>query len=111
MRRMMKSSLRRQQAAITIGLLVGTILACWFINNTFLESYYEMEKADVVVEAYQRLNAAATSGSLGSEDFIQEMGRFAFASNINVEVIDANSIIVYAATTNNKEELSKRLQR
>lgn len=109
MQRKMKSSLRRQQAAITIGLLVGTILACWFINNTFLESYYETEKAHVVAEAYQRLNAAAVAGNLGSEDFAQEMGRYAFVSNINVEVIDANSRIVYAAVFNNREELSKRL--
>ena len=111
MQGMLKTSLRRQQAAITIGLLVGTILACWFINNTFLESYYESEKADVVTEAYRRLNAAARSGSLGSDDFVQEMGRFAFASNINIEVIDANSITVYAAAVNNKEELSRRLLR
>lgn len=111
MRKRMKSSLRRQQAAVTIGLLVGTILACWFINSTFLESYYETEKADVVTEAYRRLNAAAISGSLSSEEFMQEMGRYAFAANINVEVIDANSIVVYAAAINNKEELSKRLLR
>ncbi len=108
-RGMLKSSLRRQLAAITIGLLVGTILACWFINNTFLESYYEREKADVVQAAYQRLNEAAVSDRLGSEDFAQEMGRYAFASNINVEVIDVNSRIVYAAVFNNGEELSKRL--
>ena len=111
MQGMLKTSLRRQQAAITIGLLVGTILACWFINNTFLESYYESEKADVVTEAYRRQNAAARSGSLGSDDFVQEMGRFAFASNINIEVIDANSITVYVAAVNNKEELSRRLLR
>ena len=110
-RGMLKSSLRRQLAAITIGLLVGTILACWFINNTFLESYYEREKADVVQAAYQRLNEAAVSDRLGSEDFAQEMGRYAFASNINVEVIDVNSRIVYAAVFNNGEELSKRLLR
>lgn len=111
MRRTMRTSIRRQLAAITIGLLVGTILACWFINNTFLEGYYELEKADVVKEAYQRLNTAAVSGNLGSEDFVQEMGRFAFISNINVEVIDADSRIAYAAVFNNREELSKRLLR
>lgn len=111
MHKMVKSSIRRQLAAVTIGLLVGTILACWFINSTFLEGYYEMEKAEVVQEAYQRLNTAASAGNLGSEEFIQEMGRFAFISNINVEVIDANSRIVYAAVFNNREELSKRLLR
>ena len=111
MYRTMRTSMRRQRAAITIGLLVGTILACWFINNTFLEGYYELEKADVVKEAYQRLNTAAASGNLGSEEFIQEMGRYAFISNINVEVIDADSRIAYAAVFNNREELSKRLLR
>ncbi len=107
----MRTSIRRQLAALTIGLLVGTILACWFINNTFLEKYYELEKADVVREAYQRLNTAAVSGNLGSEEFAQEMGRFAFISNINVEVIDADSRIAYAVVFNNREELSKRLLR
>lgn len=106
---MMKASIRRQLAAVTIGLLVGTILLCWFINNTFLERYYEREKADVVKEAYMRLNEAAVSDSFSSEAFRQEMGRFAFVSNINVEVIDVNSLIVYAAVFNNGEELSNRL--
>ncbi len=107
----MRTSIRRQLAAITIGLLVGTIVTCWFINNTFLEDYYELEKAEVVQEAYRRLNSAAVSGQLYSEDFAQEMGRFAFISNINVEVIDADSRIAYAAVFNNGEELSKRLLR
>lgn len=106
---MMKASIRRQLAAVTIGLLVGTILLCWFINNTFLERYYEMEKADVVKEAYLRLNEAASSDGFASEAFQQEMGRFAFVSNINVEVIDINSLIVYAAVFHNGEELSNRL--
>ncbi len=108
---MIRRSIRRQLAAVTIGLLVGTILLCWFINKTFLESYYEMEKADVVAEAYQRLNAAAAAENFSNEEFVQEMGRYAFISNINVEVIDANSMIVYAAVFNNGEELSTRLLR
>lgn len=106
-----KKSIRRQFAAVTIGLLVGTILLCWFINSTFLESYYEKEKAEVVEEAYQRLNTAAASESFSSETFVQEMGRYAFISNINVEVIDANSKIVYAAFFNGDEELPTRLLR
>lgn len=109
MRRLMKASIRRQLAAVTIGLLVGTIALCWFINNTFLERYYEREKADVVQEAYRRLNEAASSDNFASETFQQEMGRYAFVSNINVEVIDVNSQIVYAAVFHNGEELSNRL--
>ena len=106
---MMKVSIRRQLAAVTIGLLVGTILLCWFINNTFLERYYEAEKADVVKEAYLRLNEAASSDSFGSETFQQEMGRFSFVSNINVEVINMNSMVVYEAVLHNGEERSGRL--
>ena len=108
---MMKRSIRRQLAAVSIGLLVGTILLCWFINSTFLESYYEKEKEDVVQEAYLRLNTAAAAENFSNEEFMQEMGRYAFIANINIEVIDANSMIVYAASFDNGEELSNRLLR
>ncbi len=108
---MFQRSIRRQLAAVTIGLLVGTILLYWFINNTFLEDYYETEKADVVREAYQQLNAAAAAENFSNQEFVQEMGHYAFIANINIEVIDANSMIVYSASFDNGEELSTRLLR
>lgn len=71
---MVRRSMRRQLAVVSIGLLVGTILLCWFINNSFLESYYEKEKTDVVQEVYQRLNAAAAAENFSNEEFMQGNG-------------------------------------
>ena len=31
-------------ASITIAILAGTLILCWFINSTFLEGYYERNK-------------------------------------------------------------------
>ena len=36
----MKISIRKQFAIVFGVLMAGTILLCWFINNTFLEDYY-----------------------------------------------------------------------
>ena len=36
----MKYSIRKQFALVCGLLMAGTVLLCWFINNTFLEKYY-----------------------------------------------------------------------
>ena len=63
----MKYSIRKQFAYIFIGLMAGTILLCWFINNTFLERYYFHNKQTVVMDAYNQMNAAAQKGRISSE--------------------------------------------
>ena len=36
----MKYSIKQQIATIFIAVMAGTIILCWFINNTFLENFY-----------------------------------------------------------------------
>ena len=65
----MKYSIRKQFAGIFIGLMAGTMLLCWFVNNTFLERFYFMNKQRVVMEAYTQLNEAAQKDSISTDDF------------------------------------------
>ncbi len=104
----MKTSIRKQFAVITIGLLVGTLAMCWFINNTFLEKYYEMDKYETMQAAYEKINTAAGQGTLDTEKFQNEMKQFAARYNIKAEVINANSQIVFAAPFAD-EELAQKL--
>ena len=104
----MKSSIRTQFAAITIALLAGTLIICWFINNTFLEKYYEHDKKAIVQNAYERLNKAGKSEKLTSQEFQNEMGEYAFRHNLSVEVVNENAEVVFAATFNGAE-LNRRL--
>lgn len=87
----MKNSLRKQFAVITIGLVAITVFACWFINSTFLITYYEMDKKESVYNAFEMLNKATTNGQLESQDFIDEMQKYTNRYNINMIVIDADS--------------------
>ena len=62
----MKHSIRKQFAFIFTALLAGIILLCWFINNTFLESYYIQNKKEALQEVYGQLNTAAGNGMINS---------------------------------------------
>lgn len=104
----MKISIRVQMAAITIALLAGTLVLCWFINSTFLEQYYESDKKRIVQQAYEKLNQAGEKEILTTEDFQEDMGEYALRYNLSLEVIDANAQVVFEATFNGAE-LNRRL--
>lgn len=104
----MKASIRVQMAAITIALLAGTLIICWFINNTFLEKYYESDKKEIVQSAYEKLNEAGNREQLSSDTFQEEMREYAFRHNLSVEVVDVNAEVVFEATFNGAE-LNRRL--
>ena len=51
MKRDKKGSLTRELAVILVGLVAGTIMLCWFINTSFLEKYYMLNKPKGFVSA------------------------------------------------------------
>ncbi len=66
---LMKYSIRRQLAVVFSLLMMGTILLCWFINNTFLEKYYLKDKQKALMRAYQVMNSASNEDRIGSDEF------------------------------------------
>ncbi len=104
----MTHSIRRQLALIFIGLMAGTILLCWLMNNIFLEQYYIRSKTEVIYEAYDAISQAANSDTYSTEEFRKELNDICGIYNITVYVMDANSRLKYASI-NGGEELEKRL--
>lgn len=104
----MKPSIRRQFALIFIGLMAGTILLCWLINNLFLGAYYTRSKKDIIYDAYSTISQATGSDIYGSEAFKQELGRICSMYNIAVFIMDANSETRYASS-NGGDQLGNRL--
>ena len=49
----MKYSIKQQIAMIFIAVMAGTIILCWFINNTFLEHFYINNKMSMLVCTYE----------------------------------------------------------
>lgn len=104
----MKRSIRQQFALIFIGLMAGTILLCWFINNVFLEEYYIRSKTEVIYDAYNTISQAAKSDTYSSDAFVQELDDVCNIYNITVCVMDANSQTKYVSG-NGGRELEKQL--
>lgn len=95
----MKYSIKKQFAGIFVGLMAGTILLCWFINRTFLEKYYIQNRQRVLTEAYERVNAAATSGNMDSDAFDIELQKICSKYNITYVVIDADAVIIKSSSS------------
>lgn len=104
----MKYSIKKQFAYIFIGLMAGTILLCWFINNTFLERYYIQNKQKALLEAYYSINGEAQSGDITSDAFDIELQKISSKYNISYIVLDTNSKTV-KASINDTKVLAKQL--
>lgn len=104
----MKYSIKRQFAAIFGLLMIGTILLCWFINNTFLEKYYMNDKQSALLETYQFLNKASNEERTGTEEFDIEFQKICGRYNINFILLDAESETLKSSTPD-YNILSRRL--
>ena len=105
----MKHSIRKQFAGIFIALMAGTILVCWFLNNTFLEQYYMYNKAKTLDKAFQKINEAGNSQNINTSDFQESMNEVCLQNNITALVIDFNSVPVYVSNDIRKVQLAEAL--
>ena len=87
----MKTPIRIQLALTIMALIAGTLFLCWFMNDTFLEQYYEQAKKERVQTIYEKLEQAAQSGSLESMELKETMMEYAFRHNVSIVVIDRNT--------------------
>ena len=71
--------------------MVGTILLCWFINNTFLERYYMNDKQKALLETYRVLNRASNEEKIGTDEFDIEFQKICGRYNVSFILLDAES--------------------
>lgn len=80
----MKHSIRAKLTMIILFLTAGTIILCWFINNTFLEDFYFMSKQDVLKNAYYEIKTMLSKESAAEDE-----------TGLELEKIGANNNITY----------------
>lgn len=95
--RMVKNSLARQLTATIVALVAGTVLLCWFLNNTFLEGYYTYNKQDAMLDGFSTINSASREGVLDNESFDVEFENICANDNISIMVISADSSVIRAS--------------
>lgn len=104
----MKYSIRRQFALVFGLLMAGTVLLCWFINNTFLENYYLRNKQKAMMNSYIVINQASNEGTIGSDVFDIEFQKICGRNNINIIILDAQTRTI-KTSMNDYELLSRQL--
>lgn len=104
----MKHSIKKQFAIVFIGLMAGTILCCWFINSTFLESFYMNNKQNVLKDVYSRVNVAFADGSIETEEFDIELQKLCEKYNVSMLILDEDSQTL-KATMHQSEFLKRQL--
>lgn len=80
----MKHSIRAKLTLIILMITTGTVLLCWFINNTFLERYYFMNKQQVLENAYFEIG-----------NLLGESNRSREATGLELEKLGAGNNITY----------------
>lgn len=104
----MKHSIKKQFALVFISLMAITILCCWFINSTFLESYYMNNKQNALKSVYGRVNAAFEDGSAETEAFDIELQKLCEKYNVSMLILDEDSQTL-KATMHESEFLKRQL--
>lgn len=100
-----KGSLTRELVFIIVALVAGTILLCYFLNTTFIEKYYVMNKQDTLLEGFSVIDEASFDGQLNSPEFDVTFDNLCANGNINVMIISSDRTIVRSSANDNQAML------
>ena len=64
----MKRSITWKITAIMVSIVAGTVLLCWFINTSLLETYYVENKQQKLLETFEMVNEASRGGQIGGRE-------------------------------------------
>lgn len=90
-----KHSIKRQVALSFMVLMTGTLLLCWVINSTFLQSFYEKNREKDLILGYQRIVNAVKQPNIGQNIYVDQLVKLSDRANISGIILDPNSEVLY----------------
>ncbi len=90
----MRRSLTRQIMSVIIFLLLGTIVACFVVNASFLSKYYTIQKKNLLMESFETLQKASNEDILYSSDFNAEFENMCSAQNLSIVIISSDATVM-----------------
>lgn len=85
-----------------VGLVVGTVILCWFINTAFLGRYYVLNKQESLLDGFSVMDDASKTGELLSSDFDVTFDNLCANGNITVMIISSDRTIVRSSVNDNQ---------
>lgn len=101
----MRHSITGKITVIMISIVAGTVLLCWFINNTLLESYYVEHKQGTLLDIFEMVDKQSQEGKTGREDFLIRLDRQCANSNVTMMIIRSDRTLMYSTVGDNEQLL------
>ena len=89
-----RPSLTTRLIVTMIGIVAGTVILCWFFNNTFLERYYIYNKQKELLNGYKQVAGVYQIDAADDSDFDITFETICANGNINMLIVDKNGILV-----------------
>lgn len=96
----MKHSIRAKLTIIILIITAGTIFFCWFINNTFLENFYFMNKQKVLEKAYYEVGELLSTEDISSDNIVIELEKMGEKNNITYIIMQSSQGVPQAVYYN-----------
>lgn len=106
----MKYSITKKITMIMISIVAGTVLLCWFINTTLLESYYVEHKQKILLDLFEMVNQESAEGRTDEEDFLIRLEKQSTNSNISMMIISSDRTIMYTNVGDDERMLLQFLE-
>ncbi len=102
-----RHSLTSQVTLAMIALVAGTVMLCLILNTLFLGRFYIWNKAKILSTSYQKINAAAQTDSLYSEEFDIEFERMCVNNNLTIMIINPDRRTIVRSSVNDTQTMLK----
>lgn len=86
----MRHSIRAKLTIIILLLTAGTIISCWFINDTFLEDFYFLNKQDILEDAYYEVGRLLADNSISEDEISLELEKLGANNNITYIIMKSS---------------------
>lgn len=101
----MRHSITRKITTIMISIVAGTVLLCWFINTTLLESYYIEHKQKSLLDTFDMVYKESGSGRTDEDEFLIKLETKCSNSDISYMIISSDSTIMQSNVGNDEHLL------
>ena len=106
----MRHSITGKITAIMISIVAGTVLLCWFINTTLLESYYIEHKQRALLDTFQMVDFESGDEGTYNDEFLIRLEKQCTNSNITIMIISSDRTIIQSNVGDDEHLLRQFLQ-
>ena len=94
------STLSHQLIIVMVGIVLGTVIVCWFLNNTFLEKYYIYNKEKGLLTCFDKVTQELERAGDDASEYDIAFERLCSDNNINMLITNMNRELVWTSYSN-----------